>query len=145
VENTTDARVALMRRPILNQTRRGELVHELFLGSGTTLAAAEVTSHVCYGIELDPEPQAGHTRTPSLASGKLGVLFLSLHEHRDVWVSIFPELEKILEPALAFLASPNSKNALPSCKCASAPIGSLRTIPPCSKIFRNSTAASTPW
>jgi DNA modification methylase len=44
-----------MRRPILNHTRRGELVYEPFLGSGTTLAAAEVTERVCYGLELDPK------------------------------------------------------------------------------------------
>ena len=44
-----------MRRPILNHTRRGELVYEPFLGSGTTLAAAELTERVCYGIELDPK------------------------------------------------------------------------------------------
>ena len=44
-----------MRRPILNHTKRGELVYEPFLGSGTTLAAAEVTERVCYGIELDPK------------------------------------------------------------------------------------------
>ena len=29
------------------------MVHEPFLGSGTTLAAAELTERVCYGIELD--------------------------------------------------------------------------------------------
>jgi len=45
----------LMRRPILNHTRRGELVYEPFLGSGTTLAAAELTERVCYGMELDPK------------------------------------------------------------------------------------------
>jgi len=39
----------------LNHTRRGELVYEPFLGSGTTLAAAETTARVCYGIELDPK------------------------------------------------------------------------------------------
>jgi DNA modification methylase len=44
-----------MRRPILNHLRRGELVYEPFLGSGTTLAAAELTERVCYGIELDPK------------------------------------------------------------------------------------------
>ena len=44
-----------MRRPILNHTKRGELVYEPFLGSGTTLAAAEVTERVCCGIELDPK------------------------------------------------------------------------------------------
>jgi DNA modification methylase len=44
-----------MRKPILNHTKRGELVYEPFLGSGTTLAAAESTQRVCYGIELDPK------------------------------------------------------------------------------------------
>ena len=31
------------------------MVYEPFLGSGTTLAAAELTERVCYGIELDPK------------------------------------------------------------------------------------------
>jgi DNA modification methylase len=44
-----------MRRPILNHLRRGELVYDPFLGSGTTLAAAELTQRVCYGLELDPK------------------------------------------------------------------------------------------
>jgi DNA modification methylase len=43
-----------MRRPIMNHTKSGELVYDPFLGSGTTLAAAEVTQRVCYGAELDP-------------------------------------------------------------------------------------------
>jgi DNA modification methylase len=44
-----------MRRPILNHLRRGELVYDPFLGSGTTLAAAELNERVCYGIERDPK------------------------------------------------------------------------------------------
>jgi len=44
-----------MRRPILNHTKPGESVYEPFLGSGTTLAAAEVTKRVCYGLEMDPK------------------------------------------------------------------------------------------
>jgi DNA modification methylase len=44
-----------MRRPILNHTKRGQLVYEPFLGSGTTLAAAELTERVCCGMELDPK------------------------------------------------------------------------------------------
>ena len=44
-----------MRRPILNHLRRGELVYDPFLGSGTTLAAAELNERVCYGLELDPK------------------------------------------------------------------------------------------
>jgi DNA modification methylase len=30
-------------------------VYDPFLGSGTTLAAAELTGRVCYAIELDPK------------------------------------------------------------------------------------------
>ena len=54
-DHPTQKPVALMRRPILNHTKPGELVYEPFLGSGTTLAAAEVTQRVCYGLELDPK------------------------------------------------------------------------------------------
>jgi DNA modification methylase len=54
-DHPTQKPVELMRRPILNHTKRGELVYEPFLGSGTTLAAAELTERVCLGIELDPK------------------------------------------------------------------------------------------
>lgn len=43
-----------MRRPILNHTERGEAVYDPFLGSGTTLIAAELTERICYGVEIDP-------------------------------------------------------------------------------------------
>ena len=54
-DHPTQKPVELMRRPILNHTKRGELVYDSFLGSGTTLAAAELTERVCLGIELDPK------------------------------------------------------------------------------------------
>ena len=54
-DHPTQKPVELMRRPILNHTKSGELVYEPFLGTGTTLAAAEITGRVCYGIELDPK------------------------------------------------------------------------------------------
>jgi len=47
--------VELMRKPILNHTKPGEIVYDPFLGSGTTLAAAETTGRVCCGLELDPK------------------------------------------------------------------------------------------
>ncbi len=54
-DHPTQKPVELMRRPILNHLRRGELVYDPFLGSATTLAAAELTERICYGLELDPK------------------------------------------------------------------------------------------
>ena len=54
-DHPTQKPVELMRRPILNHLKRGQLVYDPFLGSGTTLAAAEITERACVGIELDPK------------------------------------------------------------------------------------------
>jgi DNA modification methylase len=54
-DHPTQKPIELMRRPILNHLKRGELVYDPFLGSGTTLAAAELSERVCIGIELDPK------------------------------------------------------------------------------------------
>ncbi len=54
-DHPTQKPVELMRRPILNHTKRGELIYDPFLGSGTTLVAAEITERVCCGLELDPK------------------------------------------------------------------------------------------
>jgi DNA modification methylase len=54
-DHPTQKPAELMRRPILNHLKRGGLVYDPFLGSGTTLAAAELTERVCIGIELDPK------------------------------------------------------------------------------------------
>lgn len=50
----TQKPVECMRRPILNNSSPGQAVFEPFMGSGTTLIAAETTGRVCYGIELNP-------------------------------------------------------------------------------------------
>jgi DNA modification methylase len=49
----TQKPIELMRRPILNHTERGDAVYDPFLGSGTTLIAAELTGRVCCGLEID--------------------------------------------------------------------------------------------
>jgi DNA modification methylase len=46
--------LALMERAIANSSRPGERVLDLFLGSGSTLIAAERTGRICVGLELDP-------------------------------------------------------------------------------------------
>lgn len=46
--------VALVADALLDCSSRGDLVLDSFLGSGSTLMAAERTGRSCYGIELDP-------------------------------------------------------------------------------------------
>ncbi len=53
-KHSTQKPVECMRRPILNNSSVGDAVYEPFLGSGTTLIAAESTGRVCFGIEIDP-------------------------------------------------------------------------------------------
>ena len=50
----TQKPVECMRRPIVNNSRPGQAIYDPFLGSGTSLIAAEMTGRVCYGIELNP-------------------------------------------------------------------------------------------
>jgi DNA modification methylase len=46
--------VALVADALLDCSARGNLVLDAFLGSGSTLVAAERTGRCCFGIELDP-------------------------------------------------------------------------------------------
>jgi len=73
-DHPTQKPVDLMRRPILNHTKHGDLVYDPFLGSGTTLAAAELTERVCFGIELDPKYVDVVVRRWQTLSGKEATL-----------------------------------------------------------------------
>lgn len=50
----TQKPVECMRRPIVNNSQGGDLVYDPFLGSGTTVVAAQMEGRVCLGLELDP-------------------------------------------------------------------------------------------
>ena len=46
--------VAMVADAILDSSRRGDIILDSFLGSGTTVMAAERTGRQCRGLELDP-------------------------------------------------------------------------------------------
>jgi len=50
----TQKPVTLAHRAIKNSSKRGDIVLDLFLGSGTTLIGAEGLKRICYGMEIDP-------------------------------------------------------------------------------------------
>lgn len=53
-EHPTVKPTAMLEDALLDLTRRGEVVLDPFLGSGSTLAACQTTGRVCRGVELDP-------------------------------------------------------------------------------------------
>jgi len=42
-------------RAMLNSTKQDDIIADFFLGSGTTLIAAEQENRVCYGLEIEPK------------------------------------------------------------------------------------------
>lgn len=54
-QHPTQKPVELARRALENSSQRGQVVLDMFLGSGTTLIGAELTGRRCFGFELDPK------------------------------------------------------------------------------------------
>lgn len=53
--HSTPKSVKMISDAILDVSKRGDLVIDAFLGSGTSIIAAERVARRCYGIELDPK------------------------------------------------------------------------------------------
>lgn len=53
--HSTQKPVELVSKAVLNSSKEGDLIYDAFLGSGSTLIAAEKTGRICYGLELDPK------------------------------------------------------------------------------------------
>jgi len=75
-DHPTQKPVDLAVRAIRNSSAPDALVADWFLGSGTTLVAAEQTARICYGMELEPkyvavalERLSGMGLEPRLADG----------------------------------------------------------------------------
>lgn len=52
--HSTQKPLECMARPIKNNSMIGEEIYDPFLGSGTTLIAADQLDRICYGMELSP-------------------------------------------------------------------------------------------
>src|ERR1700736_6255919 len=52
--HSTQKPVECMKRPIENNSSPGQAVYDPFVGSGTTIIAAEMTGRACHAIELSP-------------------------------------------------------------------------------------------
>lgn len=53
-EHPTMKPVALVERAVENSTKPGALIYDPFVGSGTTIIAAEQLGRRCYAMEIDP-------------------------------------------------------------------------------------------
>lgn len=47
--------IELIEKMLINSSKKGMIVFDLFLGSGTTMVAAHQLKRKCYGMELDPK------------------------------------------------------------------------------------------
>ncbi len=47
--------VELMTKALVNSSKEDDIILDLFLGSGSTVIAAEKTGRICYGMEIDPK------------------------------------------------------------------------------------------
>lgn len=54
VGHSTQKPVECMRRPVENNSSAGQVIYDPFLGSGTSIIAAEKMGRVCYGLEISP-------------------------------------------------------------------------------------------
>jgi DNA modification methylase len=54
-EHPTMKPPALVERSLENSSKRGDVVLDLFVGSGTTYCAADALGRVCYGVDIDPK------------------------------------------------------------------------------------------
>jgi DNA modification methylase len=54
MDHPTVKPIAMLQDALIDLTNRGDIVVDPFLGSGSTLMAAENTGRICRGVELDP-------------------------------------------------------------------------------------------
>jgi DNA modification methylase len=76
--------VQLVADAILDTTARKDVVLDAFLGSGTTVIAAERTGRICYGLEIDPAYVDTIVRRWQIFTGKAAVYAKSGKTFREM-------------------------------------------------------------
>ena len=66
--------VGMIADALRDVTKRGEVVLDTFLGSGSTLMAADETGRLCRGVELDPLYVDVAIRRWQIATGRDAIL-----------------------------------------------------------------------
>ncbi len=106
----TQKPVECMRRPMVNNSEKGGAIYEPFLGSGTTLIAAQTVGRLCLGIELNPAYVDVALRRWQAFTGKQA--YLLCEDGSRVAFDDVVEMRP-LEPASANTDLPNRSNANP--------------------------------
>lgn len=83
--------IALMAYPITNSTKNGEIVVDLFSGSGSTIMACQQTDRIGYGLEIDPKYVAATVRR---------------------FMAMFPQQPVLLERDVAVLSEDETKKII---------------------------------
>lgn len=95
----TQKPVECMRRPILNNSSPDDAIYEPFLGSGTTLIAAETTGRTCLGIELDPRYVDVAVRRWQAFTGKSAILAGNGRRFHDIQAQRLAAANKPTNPS----------------------------------------------
>jgi DNA modification methylase len=75
---------AMLEDALLDLTQRGDIVLDPFLGSGSTLIAAEATGRICRGVELDPLYADVILRRYQAVTGEMALLVETGETFREV-------------------------------------------------------------
>lgn len=100
--HSTQKPVECMRRPIENNSKPGEGIYDPFMGSGTTMIAAELLARKCYGMEIDPGYVDVAVKRWQKISGRAAVLensgatFAEVAQARGVDVTAERELAEVI-------------------------------------------------
>ena len=54
-KHPTQKPVQMIMKAVFNSSKENDIISDFFLGSGSTLIAAEKTGRICYGMEIDPK------------------------------------------------------------------------------------------